>query len=109
MIGIGFQLPQHDNWAGALWGGTKAAANAAYHTAENVVAGGFEVPAQDGHGTKHVSIDRGFLLKSLPGQIANAYSAHTFSVREPEKFKKFQESVHQFQHGAAPTSKPNQQ
>lgn len=106
MIAIGMgQLPKHDNWADAIWSGTKAAAEAVCDTGEKLVSGGFDVARPDGKGKERVKIDRSFFLKALPGRIANAYNLHTYSVREPEKFKQFQESARQFQHGSADATK----
>ncbi len=92
MMGAG--LPQHDSWAGAIWGGTKAAAERVYDASKLLVKGEIELP----NGQTH-EIERGRILKGLPGMISDAFKVHTFSVRQPEALKKLQAHISQFQHG----------
>ena len=92
--------PQHDSWAGAIWGGTKDAASAVGRAAKEVVTGHADFPKIDGTGTEPVKIDRGTSLRVMGNQISNAYDRHTFCLREPEKFKQMQEDVEKFRQGA---------
>lgn len=89
------KLPEHDNWAGAIWGGTKQAAKSAYGLGKQVVTGEVDF------GDKSVKIDRGMSLKMLPGAVSGAFKAHTFSLREPEKFAELQSKIKTFQQGQA--------
>ena len=91
--------PQHDSWAGALWGGTKDAANAVGRGAKEIVTGHADFPKMDGPGTESVKIDRGTSLRVMGAQISGAYDRHTFCLREPEKFKQMQEAVEKFRQG----------
>lgn len=51
-------------------------------------------------GSKAVDFPRTLMLKNLGSSIAGAYKSHSFSLREPEKFKAFQEAAAKFQQGA---------
>jgi hypothetical protein len=97
-FGMGAALPQHDSWAGAIWGGTKQAAKNVWNTGAVIAKGEVDIPDGKG-GTKAMDIDRGFLLKNLPGAVSGAFRAHTFSLREPEKFQQLQDQVAKFQGG----------
>jgi hypothetical protein len=87
------KMPEHEGWAGALWGGTKQAASNAYTLGKQVVTGEVEI------GDKSIKIDRGMSLKMLPGAVSGAFKAHTFSLREPEKFAELQSKIKTFQAG----------
>ncbi len=97
-FGMGLAAPQHDNWGSAIWGGAKQAAQNVYQTGKMVVTGQSEYVGCDGK-TRTMDVDRGFMLKNLPGSVAGAFRAHTFSMRDPEGFQKFQDTVKNFQSG----------
>lgn len=95
-MGMMAKMPEHTSWAGALWDGTAQAAKSVASLGKMAIMG--EADFKDPSGKTHtVPVDRGFALKSMGTAITGAYSAHTMSLREPEKFKQWNDAVTKFQ------------
>lgn len=89
----GMNMPEHKSWAGAVWGGTKQAAENVYSLGKQAVTG-------ESHCGPHTfKADRGMSLKMIPGAVSGAFKAHTFSVRQPEQFAEMQKQIKAFQAG----------
>lgn len=69
--------PQHDSWAGSVWGATEEAGQDLWRAARAMVSGEGQVAGMGGNA--HAS--RSEVLAALPNQLSQAFHRHTLSVR----------------------------
>jgi hypothetical protein len=95
MFGGDLNTIKHDSWAGAIWGGTKAAASNFAPGTKTLVTGQAEFKGADGK-SQQVPVKRLDSLKWMASGVDGAFRSHTFSMRDPEGFKNMQNAVAKF-------------